>query len=162
MKKSKRSRTPELIATTLSRDSRAIRDAIAAGADVNEVDRDGRTALHHAAIHGDLGAVELLLEAGAQPNISDSDGWTPLHFAAAAYHVPVAEALLRAGAAVDHEDAHGNTPLFRAVFESRGRGDMIRLLRAHGADASHINRHGVSPASLAATIANYDVGKWFE
>jgi uncharacterized protein len=162
MKKTKRCHIPELIRATLSRDSTAIRDAIAAGADVNEVDRDGRTALHHAAINGDISAVALLMEAGAQPNIRDSAGWTALHFAAAEYHMPVAEALLRAGAVVDAEDGHGNTPLFRAVFESRGRGEMIRLLRAHGADAAHVNRHGVSPAGLAATIANYDVGKWLE
>lgn len=154
--------TPRAIAATLARDSAALGAAIADGVDVNEVDRDGRTALHHAAINGDASAVKTLVNGGARPDAKDSGGWTALHFAAAGYHIPVAELLLGAGAAVDSEDAHGNTPLFRAVFESRGRGDMIRLLRAHGADASHVNRHGVSPVKLAVTIANYDVKQWFE
>lgn len=162
MSKRERSEIPELISATLRRDHEALSDAIAKGVDTNEVDRDGRTALHHAAINGDSDAAAALIEAGAHVNTSDSAGWTALHFAASGYHVSVAETLLAAGAVVDAEDAHGNTPLFRAVFESRGRGGIIRLLRAHGANVSHANRHGVSPASLASTIANYDVASWFE
>jgi len=92
----------------------------------------------------------------------DASGWTALHFAAGGYHVALAEALLEAGADVDAEDSHGNTPLFRATFESYGRGEMTRLLVAHGADAAQPNKHGISPSGLAATIANYDVAKWFE
>ena len=151
-----------LIAAVLRRDAQALAATIAAGANVNESNGDGRTALHHVAINGDADSTATLLEAGAQANLGDAAGWTALHFAAGEHHLAVAELLLRAGAAVDSEDAHGNTPLSRAVFESRGRGEMIHLLRQHGADSSHANRHGVSPAGLAATIANYDVTTWFQ
>jgi ankyrin repeat protein len=48
-------------------------------------------------------------------------------------------------------------PLSHAVFESRGRGEMIRLLLSFGADKALKNKHGVSPENLARTIANYDV-----
>ena len=64
------------------------------------------------------------------------------------------------GQTVDPEDEHGNTPLCRAVFESRGRGEIIRLFRDHGADETHRNKHGVSPIELACRIANFDVLQW--
>lgn len=41
-------------------------------------DRDGRTALHYAALYNNLPIVELLLQSGANTNISDHQGWTPL------------------------------------------------------------------------------------
>jgi ankyrin repeat protein len=69
----------------------------------------------------------------------------------------MAKLLLDHGAAADAQDAHGNTPLSHAVFESRGRGEMIRLLLSFGADKALKNKHGVSPENLARTIANYDV-----
>ncbi len=49
-----------------------------------------------------------------------------------------------------------------AVFESQGRGEMIKILLAAGADRNRKNNHGVSPAELAASIANFDVKRWLE
>ena len=135
--------------------------ALEAGADINERDSDGRTALHHATIEGEERLVDLLLGRTAQPALADHEGWTPLHYAARGYELPIARRLLDAGAPVDVLDAHGNTPLFRAVFDSRGRGEMIRLLLQAGADRDRKNRHGTSPWDLAETISNYDVKQWF-
>ena len=69
--------------------------------------------------------------------------------------------LLEAGAAVDPHDSHGNTPLHKAVFNSRGDGIVINLLRTHGADPQAQNAHGVSPLKLALTIVNFDVRQFF-
>lgn len=125
------------------------------------VDRAGRTPLHYAAGDGDAARVRELLAEGMDAGAADDDGWTPLHFAAQGNAADVAAILLQAGAPVDPRDSHGNTPLFRAVFDSRGVGDVIRLLRAHGADPGARNAHGVSPLKLARTIANYDVRQFF-
>ena len=38
---------------------------------------------------------------------------------------------------------------------------MIQLLRANGADVNGRNIHGVTPVTLARSIANYDVRQWF-
>lgn len=125
------------------------------------VDEYGRTELHYAALDGDLVRASALLVGGADPGAADDDGWTPVHFAAQAHAPGVCEALLVAGAPVDAVDSNGNTPLFRAVFASRGRGEVIAVLRQHGADPFRANANGVSPLGLARTIGNYDVAQFF-
>src|SRR5262245_51299589 len=95
------------------------------------VDRMGRTSLHYAALDGDAGGVRQLLASGLVADASDDNGWTPLHFAAQSNAADATAQLLKAGASVDARDAHGNTPLSTAVFNSRGFGEVITLLRAH-------------------------------
>jgi ankyrin repeat protein len=60
------------------------------------------------------------------------------------------------------EDRHGNTPLGRAVFNSRGRGELITALLKAGADRYHRNAYGKTPTELANTIANYNVAQFFD
>jgi hypothetical protein len=38
---------------------------------------------------------------------------------------------------------------------------LIELLRSHGADPRHENRHGQSPVGLARLIGNYNVADYF-
>ena len=125
------------------------------------VDRYGRTELHYAAFEGDVGKIKALLSGGMNAGASDDDGLTPLHAAVKSGSLPSCAALLKADAPVDARDANGNTPLSTAVFESRGRGDIIRLLREHGADPTIKNNYGVSPLGLARSIANFDVRRFF-
>ena len=51
-------------------------------ANVSSTDREHRTALHYAAMDGDVEAVDGLIEAGSNVNAADDGGYTPLHFAA--------------------------------------------------------------------------------
>ncbi len=125
------------------------------------VDRGGRTDLHYAAMENNTAKVKRLLAAGYAVGAADKAGLTPLHFAAQGYSVDAGKLLIEHGAPVDATDSHGNTPLFRAVFESNGRGDFIRLLRKAGADPNRKNKHGINPLSLARDIANFDVGQFF-
>jgi ankyrin repeat protein len=85
---------------------------------------------------------------------------TALHLAAHEGSAEVADLLLASGADVDAVDNWGNTALYRAVFAYRGDPGMILLLRRAGANLDHTNLHGVSPRSLAQSIANYDVATW--
>lgn len=146
-----------LFEAVLSGNTERVRDAINAGEHLEGRDRDGRTCLFQAVVDGNGEITSLLIENGANVAIQDNEGETPLHFAAREYQLRIAELLLRAGAVVDAQDLHGNTPLARAVFASRGRGEMIKLLIAHGADRANKNNYGVSPLSLAESIGNYDV-----
>jgi ankyrin repeat protein len=125
------------------------------------VDRGGRTPLHYAAAEDRADDVLRLLADDVDPNAQDRDGRTALHFAAQEFAVAAANALIDAGADVDITDKFGNTPLFTAAFNSRGRAELIRLLRAAGADPNHANNAGQTPAGLAGLIGNYDVAQHF-
>lgn len=125
------------------------------------LNQDGRSDLHYAAGDGDLAAVQKLVALGANVNLQDKQGRAPLHFAAQARSEAVTAFLLAHGATVDLEDGHGNTPLFRATFASQGDGGVIRALRMAGADPGKKNKSGVSPLSLARTIANYDIAQFY-
>jgi ankyrin repeat protein len=126
-----------------------------------QLDRDGRSPLHIAAARGDRDEVVRLLDEGHSPNLGDKLGFTPLHLAAQESHLEVARSLLDNGAEVDARNRFGNTPLFVAVFNSRGSGDLIRLLRDRDADPLAENENHQTPLGLSRLIANYDVRQFF-
>jgi uncharacterized protein len=125
------------------------------------LDAYGRTPLHYAAAAGNADLMQSLLQGAVDVDASDDNGWTALHFAAQASSVSVLKLLLDAGALVDPRDSDGNTPLSTAVFNCRGDGSVIQLLRNAGADCHAYNDHGVSPVVLARMIANFDVARYF-
>jgi len=130
---------------------------LAAGFSPDSKDSDGRTPLMFAVIDDKIELVDFLIQNGADVNVQDNNGFSPLHFAAQDFRVEAAKSLLNKNAEVNQCDKHGNTPLWRAVFNSRGRGEMINLLLHHGADRFIKNRSGKTPVDLANTIGNYDV-----
>jgi ankyrin repeat protein len=129
---------------------------------VNELDREGRSPLHYAAAENNRAMATDRIAAGDDPDLHDRSGSTPLHFACQEGALDVARLLLDNDAVVDAIDIHGNTPLFVAVFNSRGRGDLIQLLRERGADPGRRNAHGQTPLGLARLIGNYDVAQFFD
>lgn len=146
-----------VLTAVLRTDLVALQKVLDDGFDVNIPDREGRTPLVNAILGERLDIVESLLRAGGDVKISDSQGYTPLHHAAQRHSTAIVDALIAAGAEIDAKDSFGNTPLFRAVFESRGRGEVLRALLDAGANQHARNNSGVSPRELAASIANFDV-----
>ncbi|MFD4433592.1 ankyrin repeat domain-containing protein, partial [Nocardia sp. NPDC058497] len=67
---------------------------------MTNLDEWGRTALHYAAMEGDLETITRLLVA-EDVNLPDIHGWTPLHFAAQEANPAAIERLLDAGADID-------------------------------------------------------------
>jgi ankyrin repeat protein len=124
-------------------------------------DQFGRTELHHAVVDKKIDLVKSLLDSGHNPSAADKSGWTALHFAAQDYQVEIVKMLIQHGVTVDAQDSYGNTPLWRAVFNSNGRGEVIELLRAAGANPNLTNKTNVSPLALAKTIGNYNVKQFF-
>ena len=127
------------------------------------LDRAGRSALHYAAVDGDVDRVVALIADGADVNMVDlAGGHTPLHFAAREQHTAIAQALLSAGAEVDARDRFGKTPLSMALFTVRDRdGEVIRVLLASGADPDLENNSGISPRGLAETADKFDLKRFF-
>ena len=158
----KKNRTSPIHGAVMMRDLTGVREAIRLGDDVDDLDRDGRTPLFYSVRDGELDISSHLINAGADVNARDENLDTPLHFAARENQVGSAKLLLESGANVNALDSHGNTPLSGAVFDSRGRGEMITLLLAHSALKHLKNKHGVSPYDLAHSIANYEVSKFLK
>lgn len=79
-------------------DLAGLESALAAGADPNQGDRWGMTALAKAAIRGRADLVACLLRNGAEPGRGDGAGNSPLMQACARGHLEIARALLDAGA----------------------------------------------------------------
>lgn len=76
----------------------SVESLIRSGADVNERDRGGRTALMNAAGRGYTDILQYLCQAGADPNLSSTDGSTALNEAAEFGQTKAAQILLQHGA----------------------------------------------------------------
>ena len=107
----------------------AVKQHIAAGANVNAKTRNAWTPLHGAAEGGHGEIVELLIAAGADLEAKNKLGWTPLHHAALRGHKEVAEVLIAKGVDVNaKEDNFAETPLDFAEDYP----EIADLLRKHG------------------------------
>ena len=140
----------------------AIIKKLHAGTDVDTVDSGGRTLLMEAVIKRDHELINILINNGADVNIRDKRNWTALHFAAQEYDLLSTQKLVQGGANVDAQDDYGNSVISRAVFNSRGRGDVIQVLLNHGADVNIKNNSGISALDLAKRISNYDIVQFFQ
>ena len=82
---------------------------------VNDVDDQGTSALHWAALNGRMEVVKALLQQGAMLNQRSSDGQTPLHWAAIKGQLFAVDALCSAGAELDCLDKWGFSALMRGA-----------------------------------------------
>jgi ankyrin repeat protein len=102
---------------------------------INARDDGQETPLHWASRgHNfkDGSVLRLLLEHGADINVQDRDGWTPLHTALEfGALLEVMGLLLGHGADVEAKNNNGKTALQLAA--DRGRDEVVKLLREHGA-----------------------------
>ena len=123
----------------------------------------GLTALHCAALNGNIPVAKLLLQNNADINVAagaaDSEQWkgfTPLHFAAEGNQKEFTEYLLKCGADVGgHESKYGMTPLDTAA--AFGHEEVVRSLVAGGADVSGQDFKGRTPLHTVADEGHVNV-----
>jgi uncharacterized protein len=97
-------------------------------------DKEGWTALMHAASGGRTAIVKLLLQHGADVNAANNHGATPLYAASLEQHMDTALCLLAAGADVNAATDKGCNALMAAATSNNTA--LVQLLLSHGADIS--------------------------
>lgn len=109
--------------------------------------------------------IDVVLSKGLDINDKQSKGAfkrSPLHLAVFMKLKNVVEYLIELGADINSTDANGSSILGTAVMWYRDQdGYFIEKLIESGADSFLENNHGVSAFSLAQTIGNSDVKKFF-
>ncbi|KAF2331061.1 ankyrin repeat domain-containing protein [Flavobacterium ginsenosidimutans] len=115
---------------------------------LDSVDRDGRTFLMSAIVHGDVSIIKELLLIGCDMNKQDEQGLTALHLAAINDKIDSVKILLDFKAKIDVVDNIGNTALWRAAMELESDSEIIKLLLENGSNINLENQNGVSPKDL--------------
>lgn len=117
-------------------------------ADMNIVDANGWTALHHAAHNGDLASVNQLISVKADINAVSNQFKTPLHFAALNNHRDVVESLIKAGCNLEPKDELHCTPLHLAC--RKGSDSCLQLLLQKGANIMALDNRSWTPLHYAS------------
>lgn len=111
-------KSPLLVAASKG-DINSVQDLIKNGADIEQKDKAGYTALFLAVCDGQASIVEYLINKGAKVNTQNGEGMTPLHYAALhltpATSNNVIKILIENGADASIKDKYGNTPLKYAM-----------------------------------------------
>jgi LysM repeat protein len=111
-------------------DINKLRQLIAKGADVNELDSNGLTPLHISSMKGHAPISKVLLDNNAKLNPKDPEGLTPLCWAVLEGQKDVVELLVKRGVNVNTEDNSGETPIEKA--RQRGYHEIEKILTSHG------------------------------
>mmetsp|Transcript_9547 Transcript_9547/g.29050 ORF Transcript_9547/g.29050 Transcript_9547/m.29050 type:complete len:1012 (-) Transcript_9547:742-3777(-) len=106
----------------------AVKKLTEMGADLLAKNKDGRTALHAAALNGRTRTVEALLVKGAEADAKDNSGRTPLMLAAGNGQRDAAELLIRKGADAYAKDENGQMAVVQARLN--GHGNVVAGLEA--------------------------------
>lgn len=135
--------------------------------DIKSKDKYGNNLLHYyimncdEIVHPADVIISEFLKNGLDINDKRKDGRTALYLSVQYQLKEIFVILLEHGADLDLQNVNGNTPLWEAVVQYKGDGFFIEHLLKKGANSEMVNNYGVSPKSLAKTIANNDVRRFF-
>lgn len=126
----------------------ALRQHVAAGSDLDQLDAYGSTALIVATTFGRTEAARILVAAGADAAVGNAEGSTPLHIAAFLGRAGITEVLL----------AHGADP-WTLNEDGALAFDMAALPAAADRRLLDELRTGLAPLGLSLEVADVDAGR---
>lgn len=145
--------TVPVVDAAMRGDRDAVRRMLKDGADVNSAEGDGMTALHWAAMKGDVPLAEMLLYAGANVKATTRlGGYTPMLLAARAGDPEMISALAKVGADVHATTATGVTAVMLAA--ASGSAEAVSVLVEKGADVNAKERALQQTALMFAAAEN--------
>jgi len=116
-----------LLGAAADGDAKKLAELIKGGADLEEKDEEGRTAIHFACGYGEFECAKVLLEAGASPNVGDNNNNTALHYAAGYGQADIVKLLLDHKADVSAKNEEGKTA--KEVAELNEQKAVVALLK---------------------------------
>ncbi len=147
----KKAATDDLLIAAKNNDTVKVKQALASGADINNQDKHGYTALMRAADRGNLTVVKLLLKNNANTSKQNASGYTALMLAIVNGYIDLVESLLETKKVdINQRTYFGYTALMLAA--SKGDSEGVELLLANGAGAKIDQRdhYGWTVLMLAA------------
>jgi ankyrin repeat protein len=141
-------------------DLAAVRALVKQGADVNAALGDGMTALHWAAVQGNVELAEVLVYAGANVGaVTRLGAYTPLHLGSKGGQAGVVRALVKAGADVGARTGTGSATALH-LAAGAGSAEAVRALVEAGAALDpRESVWGQTPLMWAAAADRVDVVK---
>lgn len=160
----------------------AVKELIASGFDVNELNNFRKTPAHLACYAMQKEILEILLDAGADINIQDDFGNSLIHVCAAVGDIQMAQMLINRGADLSIRDIYGCTVLHQCAVANNyelanilsdkvfidvvdkfhntplctacscGAAETALILAKKGADIEHKNMYNISPADTMNEI----------
>lgn len=127
------------------------------GNNINVVDKSSHNLLMNCIFHRSVSIALFLVKRGIDLNYKDKNGQTVLHHLAIYYDREILELILEKGIDIHIQDIYGNHALWSAVFNDKGFGsrvEMIKMLMAKGANPNHKNNVNKTPLEISK-IANY-------
>ena len=139
----------DLLAAAETGDADRVSRALEAGADLEQRDARGRTALLVAASLDHVEVAEVLVAAGASADAADDERYTPWLVTGVTGSVAMLEALLPANPDLTRRNRYGGVAIIPA--SERGHVDYVRRVARTGIDVNHDNDLGWT-ARLEADI----------
>lgn len=128
------------------------------GADVDDRNELGQTALMLASYLGELEVVNNLINSQASVKNKSRDGKFPIHYAIMSANQEVVQAILQAGGKNNGKDSDGNSPFLLGV--SRGNLVILKLLMEYDPILNIRNKNGEGAIAQAVRTGNLEMVKF--
>ena len=147
-----------VIAAAARGDQRAVEILLSKGAQVDQSNATGTTALHQAAANGHLQTIEVLLACRAKINPLSSVYGTPLHAACRGGHAEAAKRLLATEVDVSIKDHRQRLPLHEAAQAKEGLDDVFQeILRLRPDLVNEVDVDKTTALHLASNAGNIPI-----
>eukprot|EP00055_Hartaetosiga_balthica_P000260 m.136088 g.136088 ORF g.136088 m.136088 type:complete len:1000 (+) comp10424_c0_seq1:78-3077(+) len=143
---------PTLITQILDNNIIDVTNTLSSSPNLEEMDSNGRTAMHAAAYMASVEFCTLLVDSGAKVNVKDKNWITPLHLACMSGNANLVEFLVNNGADMQALDRSYRTVLHTAV--SSGNEDVVHRLVNLNCPVNKADRLGLLPTHIAAFRGN--------